>query len=381
MSIRPSLSHTFFLFLFCLCCLSQFSCIQAAPVQQSAPATINAIRYNTDAKKTRIVFDFGQEVDYRVFALSQPNRIVIDIKGATLNTKTKRDYQFDKAYLQKMRLGQFDPNTVRVVLVSNALRSQYDVFSLPGKNSYRLVIDFYNNQIPSPSVTVPKITPKPSLPITPPVKPNITSPTPSPSKSEAANSNPLAGKIIAIDPGHGGNDSGALGPNNGEEKLATLGISLKLRTMLEKAGAKVIMTRTTDTSVASPDATDVEELQARCDIADKAHADIFISIHNDSFIDEDADGTSTYYYVDGSNQSKALANDIRETLVATINRPDRGTRSCNFYVLKHTNMPATLVEAAFISNPIEEKLLMSPDGQEQVAKGIFLGIKKYFSQN
>jgi N-acetylmuramoyl-L-alanine amidase len=186
--------------------------------------------------------------------------------------------------------------------------------------------------------------------------------------------NPLKGKVIVVDPGHGGSDTGAIGPDNVLEKNVTLAIATNLSKLLSKGGAKVIMTRSSDRDVANDEASDIEELQARVDIANQANADLFISIHADAY-DEIGNGTTTYFYP-GSNDD--LANLVQSSMVNQLNLYDRGSQPNDFYVLKNTNMPAILTEAAFISNPKEEKLLANRDFDKKTAIGIFNGIKKYF---
>lgn len=189
----------------------------------------------------------------------------------------------------------------------------------------------------------------------------------------------LKGKTIVIDAGHGGADAGAIGPTGVTEKSVTLRVALELRELLENEGAKVIMTRTTDRQVSSKGdkASAIEELQARCTVANSAKADIFVSIHADSFTNANARGTTGYYFT-GSEKSKKLADCIRKALCEQIRTPSRGTKSCNFYVVRHTTMPATLVELAFISNKEEEELLDSDEGVTRAAQGIFDGIEDYF---
>ena len=191
----------------------------------------------------------------------------------------------------------------------------------------------------------------------------------------------LKDKIIVIDPGHGGNDAGAIGPTGVMEKTVTLNVALELERLLTAEGASVIMTRSTDRTV-SPNgakASDIEELQVRCDVANHAKADIFISIHADSFTKPEARGTTGYYYGQSEDdKSRKLADSIRKALCEQIKTPSRGTKPCNFYVVRHTDMPATLVELAFISNPEEEKLLSSKEGVLKAAQGILDGIEDYF---
>lgn len=194
--------------------------------------------------------------------------------------------------------------------------------------------------------------------------------------AEAIESTRLLGKSICIDPGHGGSDPGAIGPTGTKEKDNTLAISLLLRDRLECNGATVVMTRETDKDASYPDATADEELGARVDIANEAGTDIFVSIHNDSFTNQTASGTTTYHYGDG--ESARLAGAIQKCLVDEMGTRDRGSRFASFYVIRYTDMPAILVEAAFISNPEEEVLLASVDGRYKAADSIFRGIVKYF---
>lgn len=191
----------------------------------------------------------------------------------------------------------------------------------------------------------------------------------------------LKGKKIVIDPGHGGNDAGAIGPTGVMEKSVTLKVALELRRLLESEGAQVIMTRETDRTVSSKgaQASDIEELGARVDVANRVKADIFISIHADSFTRPEARGTTGYYYSKStSGRGQKLADCIRRNLVEQLGTPSRGTQPCNFYVVKHTDMPATLIELGFISNRDEEKLLDSREGVLKAAQGILDGIEDYF---
>ena len=184
----------------------------------------------------------------------------------------------------------------------------------------------------------------------------------------------LKGKIIVLDPGHGGTDTGAIGPNNLTEKNVTLAISRDLRNLLSKEGATIIMTRTTDQDVAYPGASDIDELQARVAIANQANADLFISIHADAF-SESVHGTTTYYYPDSDS---SLAHFVQDSLVSQLKLFNRGFLPNDYYVLKYTKMPAILTEAAFISNPKEERLLGNRIFNQKIALGIYNGIKNYF---
>lgn len=189
-------------------------------------------------------------------------------------------------------------------------------------------------------------------------------------------SNRLSGKVICLDPGHGGSDSGAAGPSDTMEKDNNLGIALALKELLESHGATVVMTRDTDTDVYGPDASPSEELGARVDIANESGADLFISIHNDSFTNSSASGTTTFHY--GDSKSLSLAGCVQKQLVEELGTKDRGVRFGSFYVIRYTSMPSILAEVAFISNPEEELLIASDDGRYKAARGIFEGIAKYF---
>ncbi len=191
--------------------------------------------------------------------------------------------------------------------------------------------------------------------------------------------NTLAGKTIVGDPGHGGADTGAIGPSGTYEKTNTLAIALYLNDILKQAGAKVILNRTTDTSQAAQ-YSEINDLQARVDIANSNKADLFISIHNNAFSNPDVQGTSTYYSQDNpqNNQSLQLAGYIQSAMVDTVKTNDLGVKEADFYVLHHTTMPSVLVEAAFISNPYEEARLQNPVFRKNVAVAIFHGIYNYF---
>ena len=186
----------------------------------------------------------------------------------------------------------------------------------------------------------------------------------------------LAGKTICIDPGHGGSDSGAVGSTGTREKDNTLAIALLLRDRLEKNGACIVMTRDSDKVASYPGASADEELGARVDAANEAGADIFLSIHNDAFTNSSASGTTSYHY--GDAESIRLAGFSQKCLVEELGTKDRGARFASFYVIRYTDMPAVLVEVAFISNPEEEVLLASVDGRYKAAESIFQGIVKYF---
>lgn len=191
----------------------------------------------------------------------------------------------------------------------------------------------------------------------------------------------LKGKIICIDPGHGGTDVGAIGHIDGKdvyEKNITLSIALPLRDMLTSAGAKVVMTRDTDKDVYGPWADADPELQARCDIANEAHADAFVSIHIDSFSNSSVDGTTAYYNAK-SSKDLLLAQMMHQATMNSLSIPDRGVKSNDFYVNVYTTMPSVLMEMGFITNDHRVKMLTSSWGPRGIAQSLFNGLVNYFA--
>lgn len=193
--------------------------------------------------------------------------------------------------------------------------------------------------------------------------------------------NALAGKTIVIDPGHGGPDSGAVGPGRTYEKNDNLAIALALNDILKEAGAVTILTRDGDNSPAAH-YSEAEDLDARVRIANQSNADLFISIHQNASSNASVRGTETYYSSDNaqSEASRYLAQCIQSTSVSILNTNNRGVKEARFYVIRHTSMPAILLETGFISNPSEEKRLKNSTFQKNVAAAIFQGIYNYYSE-
>ncbi|AET70691.1 N-acetylmuramoyl-L-alanine amidase [Desulfosporosinus orientis DSM 765] len=189
----------------------------------------------------------------------------------------------------------------------------------------------------------------------------------------------LKGLTIVVDPGHGGPDPGAKGASGTYEKNNTLSVGLNLASLLRSAGAQVIITRSSDVTPAEGTYSERADLEARTEIANDHNADLFISLHNDSFSNPEAAGSTTYYSSLNpvSPQSKVLAENIQSELIKAIGLNNRGVKNASFYVIKNTKMPAVLVELGFLSNPAEEKLLSSPEFQTKAAQGIYQGILSF----
>ena len=187
----------------------------------------------------------------------------------------------------------------------------------------------------------------------------------------------IKGKIITIDPGHGGSDPGAVSNKGTYEKTITLSMAKKLKADLEKMGAKVYLTRSTDTDVSEPYADDEVELQARVDIAEKYQSDLFISLHINASVNKKASGISTYYYPKNNYDIK-LANCIHKQLTSNFGLTDMGAREANFYVTKRCYMPAVLMELGFITNSKEEKTISGNWFQDKAMGLVAKGIEDYF---
>ncbi|SDD44532.1 N-acetylmuramoyl-L-alanine amidase family protein [Sporomusa acidovorans] len=190
-------------------------------------------------------------------------------------------------------------------------------------------------------------------------------------------SSALRGKVVVIDPGHGGSNPGAVA-NNTRETDNNLAVSLKLRDKLTAAGAKVIMTRQSDRTVAPEGSSLGQELAARVNIAETNNADIFVSIHSNSNPDPSIYGTMTFY---PSGKSSKLALEVQDNIIKETGAVDKGTSAATFYVLRNTSMPSILVEMGFVSNASEAGKLQDDNYRNKIAQGIFAGIAKYFNNN
>jgi len=177
-----------------------------------------------------------------------------------------------------------------------------------------------------------------------------------------------------IDPGHGGSDLGA-SSNGLQEKDVALIIGLKVRDYLQSVGHQVVMTRETDKDVGYAYASVVEELQPRCDISDRAEADILVSIHCNAF-NQSAQGTETFHYA-GSVEGRKLAQCIQDQIIGLGDLVDRGIKDSPLYMTRHPNAVAALVELAFIDVQNDAAKLSDPAWQDKFAAAIARGITDY----
>lgn len=186
---------------------------------------------------------------------------------------------------------------------------------------------------------------------------------------------PTDPRLIVIDPGHGGNDPGAMNQSAGlVESHLTLSIARRVQALLMRDGWRVTLTRDGDYEVGDPNGDDKQELQARCDVANAAGARLFISIHINASVSSMPDGMTTYYW---RPADRAFAQSIQQALVAATGDTDDGVKRDNFYVIHHTVMPAVLVEAGYLSNSHDADLLEQPAFLDRIAQGIARGVNDF----
>ena len=327
-----------------------------APSVQAADQQITSARWgrNIDALtgdvQLRLVLETNAPVIIEKDLLSKPNwRLVVTVRDAKPG-KFAVPQSPDKTIVDRLSFQKSGDNTqVILELPGEISKEQVRVFPLKAdptaKRPFRIVIDI------GPAL------PKAGFQFTPGLK----------------------GKVIALDPGHGGTDAGAIGPGGTFEKHLNLAVSMRVKELLEKAGAQVRMTRTTDVDVSNPDASDREELLARALVANRQRTDIFVSIHHNSSPNHAMQGTSTYYYRK-SLFDELLAQSLQAELLKGGKLDNMGVRTANFFVVKNTTVPAALVEVGFISNPQEEQICADPAFQQKIAQSIVNGLDVFFSK-
>ena len=361
-------------------------------VQTASAASIESVRVRPSPERTRIVFDLEAPVEHKIFVLTDPQRLVIDITGANLESSLGKIALTDtpiKSFRSSVRNG----NDLRVVL-DLLTQVKPRSFNLKPIMQYgdRLVIDLY--------------TPDQQL---------------NPVISQADRiARQMRDVVVAIDAGHGGDDPGAIGPGKLMEKDIVLSISKRLAKLFEKElGFKSIMVRKGDYYIAH---------RKRTAIARSGQADIFISIHADAFKTAKASGASVYaisqkgatsetarwlaakenradliggvgsvslddkddllagVLLDMSMTASLSASlDMGESILKQISRVNklhkRHVEQAAFLVLKSPDIPSLLIETGYISNPAEAKKLKSKSHQQKMAEAIFVGVKSYLAQH
>lgn len=376
------------------------------PAAAEGESFVRNIRFWTTADYTRVSIDMDAEAQYEKGRLSNPDRIYLDISKAKLKSDlVNRVFDISDGLLKQVRVGQFKPDVVRVVLdLSGESASTVDELRDP----FRIIVDLRPvSRSAAKTVPKPPVAVVPDPPIEPPL-PKAAIPT---SQGDRTLTRTLGLKIgtIVLDPGHGGRDLGTVGPGGLAEKDLVLSLALSLKKMIEEQlGAEVILTRTDDTFIS---------LEERTAIANRHKADLFISIHANSSRNRSVSGVETYYLdfarndaereiaarenatttsnisdledlikgiarADKSAESRELASIIQNNLHAGARKlfrstQNRGVRSAPFIVLIGANMPSVLAEVAFISNPGDERLLTKAPNREKLAKALFSGIEAY----
>lgn len=188
--------------------------------------------------------------------------------------------------------------------------------------------------------------------------------------------------VVVIDAGHGGKDPGKVGINGALEKDINLHIALRLKSLLEQNGVVVVLTREEDKDLASEQAVSRknEDLRARAALISEAEPVVMVSIHQNSYPEEDVDGAQVFYFA-GSEAGKQLGTIVQNSLKSEIDDGNHRVAKANkeYYLLKKASCPAVIVECGFLSNPGEAALLTTEEYQEKLAFAIHLGIMEYIN--
>ncbi|HLN85244.1 MAG TPA: N-acetylmuramoyl-L-alanine amidase [Candidatus Limnocylindrales bacterium] len=380
--------------------------------QQSAPAPaavasdkvqVTGLRFLSSPAYTRVMLDLTQEAKFEIRQLKEdavkgtPPRIYIDIASARLALTSKEAVPVEDGLLKQIRIGQYSPDVVRVVLDMHSLRD-HNAFILP--DPYRLVVDLQGQKAPQASAA--KEAPAKKSPVA--RKPQAKQKNPGPSASLS----PGIRKIV-LDPGHGGKDPGAIGIGGSTEKDIVLSVAKKLAVKLRREmGVQVVLTRKDDRFVA---------LEDRTAVANAEDADLFISLHMNASPNGDARGLETYY-LDNTTDEAALRLAARENGTSRKNVSDLqfilsdmtqnmkledsislahrlqgeavggmtkaigevkdlGVKKALFYVLVGARMPSVLIEMFFITNRNEGGAMSQEGGQEAMVEALMQGIQKY----
>ncbi len=369
----------------------------------SAHRTVNELRFWSNPNYTRVVIDTDGKVPYfhRLLKkdpdLKKPQRLYVDLRNARLGQEFPREVPINDNLLIDARAGQFTNDTVRVVMDIKSFE-KYKIFSL--MNPFRIVIDIWGHSKGKRSAS----------------KEAVAAVRPPPGKippGSLTRSLALGVSRIVIDAGHGGKDPGARGFYRGaREKDITLSIAKKLAKKIKsRLGCEVILTRDNDKFLT---------LEERTALANTENADLFISIHVNAHRNKHAYGTETYFLNLATdeesirvaamenatstknisdlqtilmdlmqnakiNESSRLAGYVQGHMVQHLNKKyrhikDKGVKQAPFYVLLGAQMPAILIETAFISNARECKRLMDPHFQSRLCDGIVRGIEQYIQE-
>ncbi len=312
--------------------------------------------YRDEEDVPRLWFVANEQPTIQTQWLPSPPRLIFDFQDSTL-LEGIIDLTVTDPLVEQIRIRQFNPSTARVVLdlkegaslaaaYGEINNERYEIVLFEGtEQEYQTILGQKKAETIEPKAIIPEVDPS--------------------NKSQ-----PLYGRIIVVDPGHGGSDPGTIGHHLGLfEKDIALEIGLKLGQFLTNAGAAVVYTRTDDTYVSQFD---------RPKIADYVNAELLVSIHLNSYEGTEARGIETLFnplYLENFR----LAQTIQSELIASTKAPDRGVRPrTDLAVLNGAKMPAVLVEVGFISHKEEEELLNTKAYQKQIANALAEGIEYFF---
>lgn len=348
-----------------VCCVAGLLGVQAASCQAAPRHNLESFQYKTqkDGDRSWLRIEIGLDRDKLEYEVKEnpdrSNQLLVFMKN-TKRGEVKKNIGLDRKIARYMTLTQEDKDLKVMVATDGDLAThEYKVYTLEAdrkaRKPYRLIIEIAADS----GVKEPEVVEHPPIPA-----------------DEVVDG--VAGHTLVIDAGHGGTDTGAIGPSMLKEKDVTLNIALEAARILRENGARVLMTRFRDEDVFGPLATDKQELQARVDVGRRdPSVEAFISIHCNAFTNPEANGTGTYYYPHSSRDTM-LAQFIQNEMVKATGLRDRGITNARFYVLRNSRVPATLVETAFITNPNEEWMLGNTQCQNNMAKAICRGIGNYF---
>jgi len=384
---------------------------------------ILAVRVWPSEDYTRVTLENDANLKTNHFIIKNPERLVVDVEGIDLNPTLKSliaKIQPNDPYIKQVRVGQNRPGVVRLVFdLKEEVNPQVFTLAPVDKYQHRLVFDLYPVNPPDPIAALIEkgqwSLDKPDEPAMPPPVAEVKPPYAEP-KTERP---PQVSRMltIALDPGHGGEDPGAVGRSGSYEKHIVLAIAKRLKAKLEQhPNMRVMLTRDGDYFV---------PLHVRVQKARKVQADLFVSIHADAFVQPTANGSSVFALsekgasstaarwlankenaadlIGGTNiknHDKQLASvlldlsttaQINDSLrlgkavlneIGGVNRLHKNAvEQAGFAVLKAPDIPSILIETAFISNPEEEAKLNDDAYQDRMADAVAQGIRKYFAKN
>lgn len=409
-----------------------------AAVRGAVPSVL-AVRVWPAPDYTRVAIEYDAPLKYSQFLVRNPDRLVVDLEGVEFNGVLQglaNKIAPDDPNIRLLRAGRFKPGVVRLVMeLKNEVKPQVFVLPPVGEYGYRLVLDVYPLNPPDPLLAL--LDDKGSRGDQGPARAEgeggARNEAPAESRPDARpdaqpetragarqrGKPPVVDRLVTItlDPGHGGEDPGAIGRGGSYEKNVTLSVARRLKARIDaEPNMRAVLTRDSDFFV---------PLQVRVQKARRIQSDLFVSIHADAFIRPDARGSSVFalsergasssaarYLAQKENEADLIGGvniDVRDPILArtlldlsqtatisdslklgnavlgelgTINRLHKeNVEQAGFAVLKAPDIPSILVETAFISNPEEEKRLNDEAYQDKIADAILSGIRKYLAKN